>query len=142
MSRERNETLLNRWIELWNGNLTLIDEIVDPGFVGHFPPTTSRSNEVRGVQALAEWIRMTLALFVDVRLTLEVDPLIDGDRVVGRWIFRGTYQGGLPGATSAPGTQIAFSGTDILRMANEKIVEYWVSSDGMYLMQQLGVIPS
>ncbi len=32
------------------------------------------------------------------------------------------------------------NGIDILRIADDKIVEYWVSSDGMYLMQQLGVI--
>ena len=134
-------TLLNCWIELWKGNLSLIDEFIGSDFVGHFPPTTSHPNEVYGSQALREWIRMTLALFVDVQLSIEGEPLIDEDRVVGRWIFRGIYQGGLPGATSLPGMQIAFKGIDILRIADEKIVEYWVSSDGMYLMQQLGVIP-
>ena len=142
MSRETNKMLLNRWIELWNGNLALIDEIVAPEFVGHFPPTTSRPNKVHGSQALEEWIRTTLALFVDVQLTLEVGPLVDEDTVVGRWIFRGTYQGDIPSATSTAGTHIAFNGIDILRIADEKIVEYWVSSDGLYLMQQLGVIPS
>jgi predicted ester cyclase len=142
MTRERSKILLNRWIELWNGNLLFIDEIVGPEFVGHFPPTTSRPNEVHGSQALEEWIRTTLALFVDVQLTLEVGPLVDKDVVVGRWIFRGIYQGGISGAASTDGTQIAFGGIDILRIADEKIVEYWVSSDGLYLMQQLGVVPS
>lgn len=142
MSREGNKILLNRWIELWNGNLALTKEIVGPGFIGHFPLTTSHPNEVHGSQALEEWIRRTLALFVDVRLTLEVGPLVDEDMVVGRWIFRGIYQGGIPGITSTTGTQIAFNGIDILRIADEKIVEYWVSSDGLYLMQQLGVVPS
>jgi predicted ester cyclase len=85
---------------------------------------------------------MTLALFIDVQLTLEGDPITDEEKVVGRWLFRGTYHGGLPGATSPVGTQIAFNGIDILRIADAKIVEYWVSSDGMYLMQQLGVLPA
>jgi predicted ester cyclase len=140
MSRETNTTLLHRWIELWNGNLSHIDEIIAPAFVGHFPPTISRQNEIHGSQALKDWIQMTLALFTDVQITLDEDPIIDDSIAVGRWLFRGTYQGGLPGAKAQIGTQIAFNGIDILRIADDNIVEYWVSSDGMYLMQQLGVI--
>jgi hypothetical protein len=71
MSREINSTLFNRWIELWNGNLALADEIIGQDFAGHFPPTVSHPNEVHGSQALKEWIRMTLALFTDVQLTLD-----------------------------------------------------------------------
>jgi predicted ester cyclase len=141
MSKETNRVLLDRWIELWSGNLAVADEIIGPGFVGHFPPTTSRSNEIHGSPALQEWIQTTLALFKNVQLTLDGDPVVDEDKIAGRWLFRGTYRGGLPGATSPVGTQIAFNGIDLLRIANAKIVEYWVSSDGMYLMQQLGVFP-
>jgi predicted ester cyclase len=141
MSKETNRALLDRWLELWSGNLAVADEIVGPGFVGHFPPTTSRSNEIHGSVALQEWIQMTLALFTNVQLTLESDPVVDANKIVGRWLFRGAYTGGLPGATAPVGTQIAFNGIDMLRIANAKIVEYWVCSDGMYLMQQLGVLP-
>ncbi len=141
MSKETNVALLSQWLELWSGNLALADEIIGPNFVGHFPPTTSRSNEVHGSPALKEWIQMTLALFTNVQLTLDGDSVADEDKIVGRWLFRGTYHGGLPGATTPVGAQIAFHGIDILRIADAKIVEYWVSSDGMYLMQQLGVLP-
>jgi predicted ester cyclase len=142
MSKETNRALLDRWIELWSGNLAVADEIIGPGFVGHFPPTTSRSNEIHGSAALQEWIQTTLALFTNVQLTLDGDPVVDEHKIAARWLFLGTYRGGLPGATSPVGTQIAFSGIDLLRIANGKIVEYWVSSDGMYVMQQLGVLPS
>jgi predicted ester cyclase len=141
MSKETNRALLDRWIELWNGNLTVADEIIGPGFVSHFPPTTSRSNEIQGSAALQEWIQTTLALFNNVQLTLDGEPVMDEHKIAARWLFRGIYRGGLPGATAPVGTPIAFNGIDLLRIANAKIVEYWVSSDGMYLMQQLGVLP-
>lgn len=141
MSKETNRALLDRWIELWSGNLAVADEIIGPSFVGHFPPTTSRSNEIHGSRALQKWIQTTLALFTNVQLTLDGDPVVDEHKIATRWLFRGTYRGGLPGATSPVGTQVAFNGIDLLRIANGKIVEYWVSSDGMYLMQQLGVLP-
>ncbi len=140
MSRQTNESLLNQWIELWSGKLALAEEIIGPDFVAHFPSTVNNPNEVHGSQALKGWISQTLALFDAVQLSLEINPISDEDRVVGRWIFRGTYKGGIPGASSTPGTQVAFKGIDIVRIADEKIVEYWVSSDGSYLMQQLGVI--
>jgi predicted ester cyclase len=141
MSKETNRALLERWIEVWSGNLTVANEIIGPGFVGHFPPTTSRSNEIHGSPALQEWIQTTLALFSNIQLTLDGEPVVDETRMAARWLFRATYRGGLPGATAPVGTQVAFNGIDLLRIANGTIVEYWVSSDGMYLMQQLGVLP-
>jgi predicted ester cyclase len=84
-----------------------------------------------------------LALFSNVRVTVEVGTVIDEDKVVNRWVFCGTYQGDIPGAAPiAHGKQIVFRGIDILRVEDGKIVEYWVSSDGLHLMQQLGVILS
>jgi predicted ester cyclase len=141
MCNDTNRTLLDRWIELWSGNLTVADEIIGPGFVAHFPPTTSRSNEIHGSHALQEWIQTTLALFTNVQLTLDGEPVVDEHKIAARWLFRGIYRDGFPGATALVGTSIAFNGIDLLRIANGNIVEYWVSSDGMYLMQQLGVLP-
>jgi predicted ester cyclase len=141
MSKATNRALLDRWIELWSGNLTVADEIIGPGFVAHFPPTTSRSNEIHGTRALLEWIQTTLALFEHVQLTLDGEPVVDEHKIAARWLFRSIYRGGLPRATAPVGTPIAFNGIDLLRIVNAQIVEYWVCSDGMYLMQQLGVFP-
>ncbi len=142
MSGAHNDTLYERWIALWNGDLALLEATIAPAFVGHFPPTLAGPTEVQSPQGLARWIQTTLALFDDVRVTIDVGPVVDGDTAVLRWLFRGTYRGGIP--TAAPGAlgkQIAFNGVDILRVAGDHVVEYWVSSDGLYLMQQLGVIP-
>jgi len=38
MSSQTNKDLWQRWIEVWNGNLSIADEIIAPTFVAHFAP--------------------------------------------------------------------------------------------------------
>jgi hypothetical protein len=38
MSVDANKQLYRRWLlELWNGDLTIADQVVTPGFVGSWP---------------------------------------------------------------------------------------------------------
>lgn len=138
-----NEALWASWLELWNGNLALAEEIVGPGFVAHFAPLGSSPAEVRGPAALAGWIAQSLAAFTDPRFEVAVGPLVDGQMLAGRWIFRGTYRGGIPGAPAAAvGAKVEYAGADILRVEAGTIVEYWLSADTLVLLQQLGMIPA
>jgi predicted ester cyclase len=59
--------------------------------------------------------------------------------IAGRWLASGTYKGGFPGAKAEPGTAIRFAGADFLRVENGKVAEYWLSSDQLNLMKQLGM---
>ena len=52
----------------------------------------------------------------------------------------GTYAGGAPTATVAPGTAVSYSGMSIVRLENDKIAEYWVLSDALGLLSQLGAV--
>ncbi|AQZ69880.1 unnamed protein product [[Actinomadura] parvosata subsp. kistnae] len=127
--------LYRRWLlELWNGDFALAYELVTPDFAGHWP-----GMEVSGPEGLAEALRQGHAPFDDVKVTLDVGPIVDGDLVSARWTFAGAYRGGLPGATAAPGTRIAFSGHDILRVREGRFAEYWVISDVQALNRQLGI---
>jgi hypothetical protein len=83
-------------------------------------------------------VAMSRAPFPDLRFTIEIGPIVEGDIVCARWIGRGTYAGGLPATPAPAGTRVTFSGIDMLRVEKSKFVEYWVSSDGLHLMQQLG----
>lgn len=135
--------LWGRWAEMWNGNLALADEIIAPDFVAHFAPIGSSPAEVRGPEALKGWIGQSLAPFSDFRFETAVGPLVDGGMVAGRWVFRGTYQGGIPGAPpTAVGSRVEYAGIDIFRVEGGRIAEYWLSADSLVLLQQLGVIPS
>ena len=71
------------------------------------------------------------------------DLIIDGDKVVLRFAWRGTHQGNFMGIP-ATGRQINVPGIIIYRIAADKnnevkIVEHWMQIDSAALMQQLGV---
>jgi SnoaL-like polyketide cyclase len=66
--------------------------------------------------------------------------LWNGDLAAARWAGRGRDRGGLPGATAAAGTPVGFGGIDLLRARGDQFAEYWVSSDGLALMGQLGAL--
>ncbi len=95
---------------------------------------------VRSRDALGQWIGGLHAVMTGLVFSIEVGPITDADYLVVRWRARGTYRGGFPGTSDAAiGREIDFTGTDILRVADGKIAEYWVNSDTLLLMQQLGV---
>jgi predicted ester cyclase len=63
-----------------------------------------------------------------------------GDRVVVRWIGRGTHVGELMGI-SPTGATIAVEAITILRIADSKIAEEWTVWDALGLLQQVGAVP-
>lgn len=79
------------------------------------------------------------SLMSDLVFSVEVGPIVDGDHVVVRWVATGRYGGGVPGAGAAVGTAVSFHGTDILRVADDQVVEYWLNADSLDLMTQLQV---
>jgi predicted ester cyclase len=120
------------------GDFTQAEEIIHPGFVLHrIPPPTIA---VGGREGLVGWVEETRSLFDDLRFTVEVGPIVDGELVAGRWLAEGTYQGGIPGSTAPAGTRVRFHGSDIWRAEDGLIREYWLSDDLLDLMQQLGVV--
>jgi hypothetical protein len=142
-ANDQRDELWGRWLALWNGDLAVADEIVAPGFVAHFAPAGNSPAEVRGPEGLKGWIGGALAAFEAYGFTTAVGPLAEGDLIAGRWVFRGTYRGGIPGsAPDAVGRPVAYAGMDLLRVEDGKIVEYWLSADILQMLQQIGVIPS
>jgi predicted ester cyclase len=117
------------------------EQILTPDFVIHQARAApGGSEDVRGPQAAVELVRMGRAPFSELTIALEVGPIVEGDMVAARWSARVVYASGLPGATAAPGTVVTFGGIDILRVQDGRFAEYWVSSDGLALMGQLGAL--
>ena len=143
MSTPTNQALWQSWNELWNGNLSIADEIIAPNFVAHFAPIGNSPGEVHGPDGLKQWIGGAVGAFADHSFTTTVGPLSDDDKVAGRWLFHGTYKGGMPGASpNAVGKHVEYAGIDLFRVEVGKIVEYWLCADTLQLLQQVGVIPS
>jgi predicted ester cyclase len=134
--------LYRRWmLELWNGDLALAAELVTDDFVIHQARADGAgSEEPRGPEALVQMVRDGHAPFDGLTFEIEVGPVVEGDLVAARWTGRGRYRGGMPGATAPAGTPVGFGGIDLLRARGGRFAEYWVSSDGLALMGQLGAL--
>jgi ketosteroid isomerase-like protein len=137
-----NRRLYERWLlELWNGDESVAEEILADDFVVHQARAEPGASEaVRGPQAGLEMVRMGRSPFSELVCAIEVGPIVEGDMVAARWTAVGAYAGGIPGATAATGTEVSFGGIDIMRVHDGKLAEYWVSSDGLALMGQLGAL--
>lgn len=133
--------LVDSWAVIWNGDLSRVDESVHQSFVAHAAPLLGGApSDTAGREHLIDWVNNTHAVLSDLNFTIQVGPIIDGPFVALRWHAVGTYQGGIPGAsTAADGRSIEFFGTDTLRIVDRLIVEYWANADSLWAAQQLGV---
>src|SRR5260221_9888271 len=106
MSSQTNKELWKRWIEVWNGNLSIADEIIAPTFVAHFAPATTSPAEVRGPAGLKQWIGGLSGAFYEYTFTATVCAFAAVNLVTFRLVFFLTYLGGLlwgsPPSVGAP----------------------------------------
>ena len=75
--------------------------------------------------------------FPDLTLTVE-DIIAEGDKVVVRFIGRGTHKGDL-GGIPATGAKTEAGAIEIFHIVDGKIVEVWEISDRLGILQQLGM---
>ncbi len=140
-SRTGTDQLVQAWLDLWNGDLDLAPAVLSAGLQLHVARVDGASDDA-GPDALTSWIAVIRTVIPDLRFDIEVGPFIDGDVIVVRWAAAGHYAGGFPGASSPAGTEIRFTGTDILRAEHGQVAEYWVHADMHVLLAQLGILPS
>lgn len=122
-----------QWIGIWNsGDFDDLDEIFHRDVIVRQAP-----NERHGIEAVRDMIEQGQAPFDPIFFTVDVEPVFDDHMLAARWKCHGTYRGGLPGVTAEPGKEIMFGGMDMWRFSDGLVSDYWVSSDGMWLMEQL-----
>jgi predicted ester cyclase len=89
-------------------------------------------------ELLLQHIAFYEAVFPGYWLEAE-DVIADDDRIAVRMKIHGTHKGELRGIPPT-GKDVTFDGIIIYRLANGKIVEHWMQTDTMSLMQQLGAM--
>jgi steroid delta-isomerase-like uncharacterized protein len=126
--------------EIWHkGNLGAIDEFIAPDYIRHTSQFREGGRDVHGPEDGRKSIAALRASFPDIHFDLE-DILAEGDKVVARWTCTGTHRGEFRGIAPT-GKRVAFSGMNIYRLRDGKIVERWGVEDGLSLLQQLGALP-
>ena len=132
---KKNKTIIRSAVEqIWNqGHLDIADELFATDYIYHGIP------EIRGAEGTKQHVADLRASFPDFHLSLE-DMIAEGDKVVSRWTGDGTQVGEFMGIP-ASGKKVKITGIIISRIANDKIIEEWETSDQLGMLQLLGVIP-
>jgi steroid delta-isomerase-like uncharacterized protein len=126
--------LADLFVEMTNThNPDLVDRFVAAGYVNH------NDFVADGREANRQFWAAFFTGLPDVRVTME-DLLVCGDRVVGRFIYRGTHTGDLLGIP-ASGKPVEMRSIDIWRVRDGVFVEHWDELNLMQLFQQIGVLP-
>ena len=135
MSAEANKALVRRFYEeVWgSGNYDVADEVFAGDYVRHDLRAGEPEPGPEGQKQVAAAFREA---FPDLSWSVDF-VLADGDFVVGRWTATGTHLGPWAGV-SATGRPMRFSGVNIFRFADGKVVELWNHRDDLGLMEQLG----
>jgi steroid delta-isomerase-like uncharacterized protein len=135
---EENKAKVRRMIEeVWNkGNLALVDELVAPNYIYHFPGR----EDIKGPEGLKQYVTMVRTVFPDLHITID-DMVAEGEKVACRYTCQGTHKG--KGDLGIPPTdkQLTFTGIVISHAVDGKGVEVWESLDQLTMLQQMGVIP-
>jgi steroid delta-isomerase-like uncharacterized protein len=127
-----NESVVRRFFEeLWNdGDLDCADDVLAAAHVHHLG-----DDRLEGPDALKDAVRGFRTAFPDLHFALE-DVVSDRDRVVVRWTATGTHEAEF-GGILASGKQVRWTGIDLVRLEDGRIVELWASADAAGLFEQL-----
>ena len=122
--------------EIWTrGDLSAVEEVYAPNFVGHFPSSSHLPERV-GPEGVREGIRRIKAAFPDWREDVE-EMIAEGGRVATRYTSRGRHCGEFRGIPPT-GRSIEVREMSIYRVANGKVVEQWCLVDEMERLRQIG----
>jgi predicted ester cyclase len=136
MSAESNKEIVRRYRAAHNANnLDALNDIVAQDLISHNSLPGLPPGLAGGKLAHQAFV----AAFPDVQ-TETLDLFGEGDRVLERYVARGTHRGDFMGIPPT-GRKIEVGSMSVYRIANGKIVEHWGENDSMALMQQLGAMP-
>jgi steroid delta-isomerase-like uncharacterized protein len=111
----------------------LVDRFVAEQYRNHNPFVAD------GREANRQFWTAFFGALPDLNATME-DLVISGDRVVGRFVYRGTHTGELMGIP-ASGNAVEMRSIDIWRVQDGMFVEHWDELNLLEVFQQVGVVP-
>lgn len=134
VSLEGNKAVVRRWIDGWNTQgVEAVDELFSPDFQDR---QLAPDGGAVTLDSFKERLR-TLDSMIGPGDFEEQEMIAEGDRVMVRWVLRGTHSGpflGLP----ATGRTFSVDGVNIFRISGGRIAERWSFFDLTALLAQLG----
>jgi predicted ester cyclase len=133
------DLILEQMDLLWNeGETAGIYDL----FADEFIRSDPRLGIIEGPHGMTDYVQDLRGQYPDLQITF-LDHLFAGDKLVLHWRYQGTDIGDRPDRQSRPtGKRVDFSGVDILRFEEGKIVEDLAYYNLLAVLQQLGLIPA
>jgi predicted ester cyclase len=137
-SPETIRTLVRRLEDAMNSRrLDLLEDVLAPDFVRHCQATPDL--EITSRDQFTDFLRQDVAAFPDNVQTF-THVVVDGD-MAGLWAtYEGTQTGQL-GPFPPTGRKARFDFAGVLRVADGRIAELWVTWDNVTVLTQLGHFP-
>jgi steroid delta-isomerase-like uncharacterized protein len=114
----------------------------EPDLVDQFVAENYRNHNAfvgDGRETNRQFWKAFFAALPDLSATME-DLVISGDRVVGRFVYRGTHTGELMGIP-ASGNPVEMRSIDIWRTKDGMFAEHWDELNLLEMFQQMGALP-
>jgi predicted ester cyclase len=139
MNLDHAKSLSRRSLEMWaSKNTDTPEEVFAQNYVNHQESAAKggvRSLDLKGWKDVVQQNHRAFSNFqVDI-----LTQIAEGDRVATRWQFSATQTGEYLGH-SPTGKQVTWTGVQIDRIADGKIVESWVDWDKYRLFETLGFL--
>jgi predicted ester cyclase len=136
-SVERNKAVSRRWIEVFNQRDDAGEaDVRAPDYVAYAP--VSLEPAPLDSEAWTRFLAGFVEGFPDLQLTVE-DAVAEGDLVAQRVHFEGTHTGNFQGLPPTH-RKVTFSGLELNRFVDGRVVEHWFQLDALTLLQQLGLV--
>jgi len=135
MTGEENKAIVRRFYQAFEANdLDALKEVLAPDLVAYNLNPQNRDAHLQGISAWNE-------RFSDNRFEI-LDQIAEGDLVASHVILRSTHSKADYQGIPPSGKQIEGPAVSLERIKDGKIIERWVYSDRLGMMQQLGLILS
>ena len=136
MGIEENKDVVRRFVEecVNTHREDLLPEFVADG-VTMYPGTPGQAEATHGIDELRSAYRRFRVLFPDLQVTHDL-LLGEGEYVVARWTGTGNQATEVSGVAPS-GQPLTWSGIDIYRLEDGRIVEWWRNDDFGALLHRL-----
>lgn len=136
MSPDQIRAIAKRFFQVWNRDLSAIDELAAPELTVTYPLLIE---SVHGPEAYKRVLSQIHSRFPDFEFFAE-EPIVDGDRAVIQWRGGGTHSAKLLGIPPTA-RRIEWTGISVYRIRNGKVVEERGEEDVLSILRQMGAFP-
>ncbi len=137
---ERNKAIALRFAQAgWGTNPgweKVWDQVMATDVIYHF---NSSPDAIIGIEANKAFNASLFEGFPDIKQTIE-DVISEADRVVYRTTMEGNHTGNFLGILPT-GKSAKVNDFTLLRIVNDRIVEWWYECNLLEVMKQLGLMP-